>query len=177
MTHEAKACLCPYNGTIPLWEGAEASTFDYAAFDESYLFQRARWTPGPWMQEPDRVEWRAFDLPCLIVRQPHFGHLCGYVAVPPEHPAHGKHYGVVEPHVHVHGGLTFSERCVGLVCHVPKPGEVDDVWWFGFDCNHYNDEAPGMARGSMSNYRGIAYVAGEVIELAAQLAVYKEPAE
>lgn len=43
-----------------------------------------------------------------------------------------------------HGGLTYSGACSGLICHVPKPGEPDNVWWFGFDCNHANDVSPGM---------------------------------
>lgn len=101
---------------------------------------KRNWRPGPWINEPDRVEWRHRGLPCLIVRN-HTGALCGYVAVPPGHPAHGAGYDSVN--VDVHGGLTFANHCDtserALICHTPEPGEPDDVWWLGFDCAHYGD--------------------------------------
>lgn len=55
---------------------------------------RAGWLPGPWLTEPDRVEWvdEATRLPCLVLRREGLGHLCGYVGVPPDHPAHGLNY-------------------------------------------------------------------------------------
>ena len=95
----------------------------------------------PWLKEPDRVLFKYEGFPCLLNRAP-TGAWCGYVGVPPGHPAHGKDYGDVE--VHVHGGLTYSDSCQedGPICHVPEPGEPDDVWWLGFDCAHYNDFAP-----------------------------------
>lgn len=48
------------------------------------------WGPGPWNDEPDKRQWQdeATGLPCLIVRGP-VGALCGYVGVPPDHPAYG----------------------------------------------------------------------------------------
>lgn len=114
----------------------------------------------------------------------------------------------------VHGGLTFADRCqpVGVghggaardrellrsgarvlpgvdvdewrVCHVPAPGEPDDVHWFGFDCAHAWDLVPGMnalsrrmgglyattAREEREVYLDLAYVRGECRDLAAQLA-------
>lgn len=97
--------------------------------------------PGPWVDEPDRVEWRHRGLPCLITRQPEQGHLCGYVAVPPGHPWHGVHYRELSE-VYVHGGLTYADPCFENVCHVPQQGEPDNVWWFGFDCAHYGDLPP-----------------------------------
>ncbi len=57
------------------------------------------------------------------------GHWCGYAAIEPGHPWHGRHYDDVP--AEAHGGLTYSDRCTGSVCHVPKPGEPDDVWWIG----------------------------------------------
>lgn len=105
---------------------------------------RTGWPPGPWDDEPeDRVEWRHAGFPCLLVRGP-MGAWCGYVGVPPGHLAHGKDYGDVN--VDVHGGLTFARPCHedGPICHVPAPGEPDEVWWLGFDCNHYTDVAPKM---------------------------------
>lgn len=44
----------------------------------------------------------------------------------------------------VHGGLTYSNMCSGKICHVPEEGRPDKVFWFGFDCAHYMDEAPEL---------------------------------
>jgi hypothetical protein len=136
--------------------------------------------PGPWQDEPDRVEFRHAGLPCLMNRN-RMGVWCGYVAVPPGHPLHGKHYGDVE--VDVHGGrLTYSDVCQGEICHVPAPGQPDDVFWFGFDCAHAMDLVPGIDKvladighprpsfmmGDV--YRDMAYVRREVESLAEQLA-------
>src|SRR5437899_2549525 len=102
---------------------------------------KAQAGPGPWSKEPNRVQFTHAGLDCLL----HRGGLaawCGYVAVPPGHPAHGKGYDDIP--VEVHGGLTYAEPCQGHVCHTPRPGEPEDVWWLGFDCQHFMDTAPGM---------------------------------
>lgn len=106
-----------------------------AANTEGYVVDRSKWLPGPWDNEVDRVEWESHGFPCLLLRHQESGHWCGYVAVPPGHPCHGKE----EPEVSVHGGITYSGFCYGNVCHVPKPGEPDDVFWFGFDAAHGGD--------------------------------------
>ncbi len=114
---------------------------------------KSTWGDGPWQSEPDRLEFRVPELPtlaCLMVRGP-MGSWCGYVGVPPGHPAHGKDDGELD--LKVHGGLTYAAPCMvesargpeALVCHVPQPGESDDVWWLGFDCGHAWDVSPGMA--------------------------------
>lgn len=151
------------------------------------IVDRTGWPAGPWDSEPDRIEWMTkAGLPALMVRVDH-GAWCGYVAVPPGHPDHGKHYRDVEDTIDVHGGLTYADKCSGKVCHVPAPGEPDDVWWFGFDCVHSGDLAPGMGGrmlsplsvfgfggsatdGYGSTYRDVAYVRREVEGLARQLA-------
>jgi hypothetical protein len=140
---------------------------------------RENWPKGPWDNEPDKMQWvdEATGRPCLVVRNP-LGALCGYVGVPPSHPLHGKHYHEVDLKEGVHGGLTFSDRCnpgeredTGI-CHLPEPGEPDDVWWFGFDCSHGWDITPGMQM-TMSFpdvvYRTFEYVRRECAALAAQL--------
>lgn len=149
-----------------------------------YKVDRTGWPEGPWDREPDRIEWKTqAGLVGLMVR-PRHGGWCGYVAVPPEHPEHGKSYGAIENEIDVHGGLTYAEACAGVVCHVPAPGEPDNVWWFGFDCVHHNDFAPGHARSenfmrtliegfpsrARGEYRDEAYVRAEVERLAVQLA-------
>lgn len=138
---------------------------------KEHKLDRTGWEAGPWDGEPDRMEWRdeATGLPCLIVRG-QVGALCGYVGVPPSHPWHGVEYDAID--ADVHGGLTYASKCHGTICHVPAPGESDDVWWLGFDCAHAGDIVPGSTRWSLpfrgDVYRDVAYVRGEVARLAAQ---------
>lgn len=125
----------------------------------------------PWLTEPDHVQFEAHGFPCIIHRNGS-GAWCGYVGVPPDHPLHGVHYGDVDLDFEVHGGLTYSEPCQGDICHKAKPGEPDDVYWFGFDCNHGFDYAPRQSFPNMvseSEYRDQAYVTAETTKLAAQL--------
>lgn len=123
---------------------------------------------GPWQNEPDKAQWMDEEtgLPCLIVRQGHSGHLCGYVGVPEGHPLYKVGYwdcpakcgkekyadggdNCTHDHpdslVDVHGGLTFASLCQEDkdrgVCHTPGPGEPEHVWWFGFDCAHSGDKS------------------------------------
>lgn len=153
---------------------------------------KAKYQPGPWMDEPDKVQWKdeATGLPCLIVRN-RLGALCGYVGVPRGHRFYGKDYDDVD--VQVHGGLTFDGHCQEggepseTICHLVEEGESDDVWWLGFDCAHWQDYVPGMdtdemrgyGLGSMNpllesefptSYKDIEYVRAEIRELAGQLA-------
>ena len=136
------------------------------------MIDKSTWPDGPWMSEPDRLEFEAHGFPCLIVRQPHNGGLCGYVAVPPGHPWYGVRYQDLDPEVH--GGLTYSDFCQGNICHVPKPGEPDNVYWLGFDCGHYHDYQPAypgdlnLRFGHERVYRDIAYVKQQCEELAKQ---------
>lgn len=95
--------------------------------------------PGPWSNEPNRLEFEEYGLPCLMHRNP-LGAWCGYVAVPPGHPYYGKKGNDLE----VHGGVTYADYCSGHVCHTPKEGQPDNVWWFGFDCAHCWDLVPWM---------------------------------
>lgn len=122
---------------------------------------KSRFPPGPWMNEPDRVEWRRGNLILLAVRQKSHGAWCGYVGVPPGHPWHGKKYSAEGVRAaDVHGGLTYSDACHGPVCHVPAPGEPDSVWWLGFDCVHAGDYAPGHDlehRGPYGGFPGDSY--------------------
>lgn len=140
-------------------------------YDKELAEARKLWPEGPWTSEPDRVEFEAKGLPALIVRS-RLGNLCGYVAVPPGHPAHGKDHDSVP--VNVHGGLTYSARCGSVICHKAKPGEPDDVWWLGFDCAHAFDVVPGLralyqATFDGETYKDMAFVKAECEKLAAQL--------
>jgi hypothetical protein len=134
-----------------------------------YVVPKTGWPDGPWMTEPDRLEWRAHGLLCLIVRSDSTGALCGYVGVPPGHPWHGKHNDNIE--ASVHGSLTYADRCADAICHVPMAGESDDVWWVGFDCAHAYDTMPGMMSSrllGLTEYCDLAYVKDQVEKLAEQ---------
>lgn len=149
------------------------------------LIDKSGWGDGPWQTEPDRVEFRHAGLPCLMVRHPVLGHFCGYAAVPPGHPLHGKSSKEEDlACVDVHGGINYAAPCDGVICHVPEPGEPDNAWWFGFDCAHCFDITPGMfktigaerfaALFADSEYRDLAYVRRETKRLAEQLAERQE---
>lgn len=146
-----------------------------------------KWGPGPWVNEPDRVDFKAFGFPCLLRRNEGMGNWCGYVAVPPGHPLHGADLDAAQGKpLQVHWGLTYADACSGEICHVPAPGEPDDVWWLGFDCGHCNDLQPGLQRlmpGKLitemlnQEYKNVEYVERETIGLAAQIAaLYPEHA-
>lgn len=154
----------------------------------SERIDRKRWGSGPWDGEPDRAEWRdaATGLPCLAQRID-MGTWCGYVAVPPEHRMHPHNAAArvaarerlekdpdADPDdwLEVHGGITYGSMCHGLICHVPEPGESDDVFWFGFDCAHFRDMIPDALlthRGGETTYRTLEFVKAECAKLAAQL--------
>lgn len=143
-----------------------------------------RFGPGPWVTEPDSVEFEAHGLQCRVLRHPEMGFFCGYVAVPSRHPLHGLHYDdVLLADVDVHGGLTFADYYSRLSdVEEPEPR----AWWFGFDCGHCWDLAPGMAgmlgrirqdpifdqlpaHNRMDVYRDVQYVYAQCVELAEQL--------
>jgi hypothetical protein len=144
---------------------------------------KSAWGVGPWTEEPDRVEWYFRDIACLALRHPDSGHWCGYAAVHPGHPWHGRDF--MDLDLDVHGGLTFSAPCAPpsderakreQVCHVPRPGEPDAVWWLGFDCSHAWDIAPARAArhrefapGPDEVYRRIGYVKMQAQALAHQI--------
>lgn len=150
--------------------------------------------PGPWQDEPyDKIVWvdEASDLDCMVKRGP-MGVWCGYVGVPPGHPAHGMDYDDVrladDQWPDVHGGLTYAAPCADseepeAICHVPEPGRPEHVWWFGFDCGHWQDITPVTQRyldeagrtlplrGSYEpTYKSVDYAKAETLSLAQQLA-------
>jgi hypothetical protein len=143
---------------------------------EARTYDKDKWGDGPWQTEPDRVEFEHAGFPCLLLRN-HYGVWCGYVATSPGHLYYGADYGEVG--VDVHGGLTYGDYCQGDICHVPKSGEPDNVYWLGFDCGHAFDLSPGMAafrkehgfgRDIGEQYRDVAYARAEAERLAEQLA-------
>lgn len=170
---------------------------------------KTAWGEGPWQDEPDKIQWKdeASGFACLVKRN-HHGAWCGYVGLPPQHPFYEKGYSEVyelspkwgeDGYLDIHGGLTYSNHCAegpeeSSICHVPDPGEPDDVWWLGFDCAHSGDLVPRMVADNRrraleaiettgsswpwgelpgeppDRYRDVTYARGEVTSLAAQLA-------
>jgi hypothetical protein len=128
---------------------------------------KSTWGDGPWQDEPDKIQWIYNGLDCLAVRNLS-GVWCGYVGVPKEHPGFGKKYD--DMYMSVHGGLTYS----GHIRDTREDTLNADVWWIGFDCNHYDDYSPVMAiqmPGMFNNamYRDLAFVRAETERLADQL--------
>ncbi len=136
---------------------------------ELHVLDKSDWGPGPWQDEPDRAEWRdeKTGLPCLAIRHRDHGNWCGYVAVPGDHPwatqdpMRIRLDGTEHP-VHPDEGWDdrdYDEIAIEItygpapcdpddsdplrVCHVPQPGERDDVRWIGFDFGHSGDYQPG----------------------------------
>jgi hypothetical protein len=147
---------------------------------------KSDWGPGPWQDEPDKVQWvdKATGLPCMARRSETSGAVCGYVGVDASHPLSGVSY-MEAPDFEVHGGLTYSDFCheddpEHMICHIPDPGEPERLWWFGFDTAHSWDYPPAMAARERAlglsavwgsaTYRGLTYVKAECARLAAQLA-------
>lgn len=142
---------------------------------------------GPWVDEPDRKEWVAHGLPCIVKRNSELGTMCGYVAVPPGHPLHGAgdcdaddRKRALLREMPSHGGVTYAQPCEGDVCHVPAPGEPDNVWWFGWDAGHAFDVQPVLVKimpdfynipvFPKSAYRTFDYAVRTCEEMAAYLA-------
>lgn len=149
---------------------------------ESHIANKSDWNDGPWKTEPDRRQWLDEDThyPCLILRNS-VGALCGYIGVPPTHPAYGKRHDIVDEDVRIHGGLTFggdSRSDPVSRWYEVEPGESDDFYWLGFHCAHMGDRcpkleihvvAPRATAPVPSTYRDIKYVAEQCRLLAAQL--------
>lgn len=154
-------------------------------YREYRTIDKDAWGPGPWQDEPDKIQWidEATGFDCLMVRHPTSGHWCGYAGIAAGHPLHGIDYGNAPNVGDVHGGLTFSDFCAHTddesrhVCHVPEPGRPDRVWWFGFDCAHLYDLAPARHAREVATgwadpqdaYRARHYVERQVAALAAEL--------
>jgi len=122
-----------------------------------------------WLDEPDRIQFVAHGLRCLMVRNELTYTWCGYVGVEQGHPLYGAHHGGDEDNTYVderipeaYGGVTYMgvSQVTGLnhaavdarknICWLgPRlfDGGADelillDLWWFGFDTAHYNDYLP-----------------------------------
>ncbi len=157
---------------------------------------------GPWSEEADKTAWwdEKTGLACII-RRSKDGSLSGFVAVPRGHDLFGFSHVATRPlGIVVHGGINYSEPCneneleTVSVCHVPRfrarvaeqitgsrLGADDELWWFGFSCDHGYDFVPDpvtrpgaglrVVHGHdvAQTYRDEGYVYTQVVQLAAQL--------
>lgn len=159
---------------------------------------RDDWGDGPWIEEPDLVEWtdQATGYPCLIVREDTLGQLNGYVKIPQGHPFYGVDYTTLDDEdIAVHGGITFTGPRLAHVqvatgSKLPLVETFDD-YWIGFDAAHHDDVVPGMdatlrragvvvpqpipsmldflAKRLKKTYRDVGYMMAECAVLAMQL--------
>lgn len=104
---------------------------------------KSTWGPGPWQDEPDRVDFLHAGFSCLLLRHTFHGHFCAYVGVPREHPLYGRPHEELSGGLDVHQGVNYAASCEGYVCHVPAPGMPDEVWWIGCDFGRTFDLSPG----------------------------------
>lgn len=135
---------------------------------------KSAWRKGEWQSEPDKVQYKDpnTSYPCLIMRN-ELGALCGYVGVTEEHPLFAIGPNRVlddnsypEDRLVVHGGVTFASFCQ------EDNAEHDRVFWYGFDCCHWDDLVPTFsiaASAPSDTYKNVAYVKEQVASLALQL--------
>lgn len=99
----------------------------------------------------------AFIWDVRFIRNGNYGTHNGYIAVPANHPWHGKHYNEINEMLpmYIHGGLTFAEFPKDLSSDlveknwkqiIPTKPEISkevlgiiDYWIIGFDTAHAND--------------------------------------
>lgn len=140
-----------------------------------WMFDKSSWGDGPWQNEPDELRWpdEPTSLPCVILRNRHFGTLCGYVGIAPGHALFGwshkdkiylrqeffegkfhRDFGLIDAWCYAmsddqkNGVIPLS-----LALHVhggitwsgdlPR-GLGNGHHWFGFDCGHVGDYSPGL---------------------------------
>lgn len=138
--------------------------------------RRQSWGPGPWVDEPDRLDWVHRGYACLALRGSS-GVWCGYVGVPPGHLIHGFGHADMWGVLVAHGGLTWSSPGDDELGGDPR------TWWYGFDCGHGSDIVPRLEswRRSLGPprlqvvdaftplYRDLTYVRVEIESLAEQI--------
>lgn len=122
------------------------------------------------LEEPSFELFRHANLLCLIKRMPP-GFLNGYVAITKEHILYGVSYDDIKG-IEVHGGLTYSD--FNLIDHNVFNS---DLWWFGFDTDHFRDLRPicnnsHKVFADEDMYRNFEYVESETKKLADQLYSY-----
>jgi hypothetical protein len=134
----------------------------------TFLKPRAKWRPGPWMDEPDFVEWRTdgAPYPLLIVRG-QMGALCGYVGVPEGHAFHR----AMNRDDRADLGSLPEDITAGTMCTplFTPTGEPPTCWWLGFHCGNLGQDIPAMDYTADAVYVDIATLRERVEALACAL--------
>jgi hypothetical protein len=133
-----------------------------------HKIDRSDWPAGPWDAEPDRWEGEIGGFPALAVRND-LGAWCGYIGLPADHLWLQADELPDDVERAVHGGFTYGPAAcqeLGPICHVPRPGQPDDVRWIGFDCAHYYDQTPSGRVATSGVYRDLQYVKDCIARLA-----------
>lgn len=115
-------------------------------FDLSPEQRRQVLGEGPWLEEPDLLEYEAKGIRRIIARAP-MGNLCGYAAISPGHPLQLLRLSELKSRLPVHGGLTwYQPRLPERILNPPATRE--GTLWVGFDCMHLGngDLVPVLAR-------------------------------
>lgn len=131
---------------------------------------------GEWIKEPDHIEFEENGFRALILRNPTFGHLNGYLAIPMNYVLHG--IDNIPHEIPSHKGWTYTSDL-----H-PATGEEDEDWWIGFDCCHAGDKLPFQVNLTeiqlheympVAQYRNVEYVRDMLKEAAVNVRDYMGP--
>lgn len=175
---------------------------DMNSVTDTYIEDRVtKWGDGKWNNEPDRGQWLdpVTGLPCLFLRVPDMGHLCGYVGVDHTHPLYGMLNSdeAFDPDyvLDCWGGVTWTSMEDKLEGDAPvrfrfafnnETADRRPFYLIGFDCAHYMDLVPGMEMYSKrynlprlefpgeprNEYRDVNFVMHECTKLALTLSTY-----
>lgn len=124
---------------------------------------------GPWHAEPDRVELKHGELPCLLLRGPG-GAWCGYVGLPADHPWIGIDLFAREGPWNRPDALEVTYQSIRPPSHDPPPKTVASAQWIGFSCAHQGglalDRLTLEASSPEDVYRELAFAERAVRRLA-----------
>lgn len=132
------------------------------------IANRSGWRPGPWDDEPDKVQWidETTGLHCLVLRER--SHWCGYVGLPSGHPWCEGEAPLSVPDVRAE--INYGPNpCTddGMICHDVE--QEDDVHWLGFDVASGSREPWRCIDGPWNAgrpYHGLPYVRAATTALA-----------
>lgn len=129
--------------------------------------------PGPWEIEPNLVEFEAHGLACCVMRMSG-GNLNGYVRVPPARHGLSSDSLIAVPYgsIHIIGSpvrVSYAYDVIEVHGGITNARETLGDWWVGFDTAHSYDIVPAYEPFSDAEYRDLAYVCAQTIDLARQI--------